>query len=137
MILIYRVHQDKGMAHDFKSCGNTILKLLIIGVMLYADSRYQGIAEVHADSVMPINLSAPACRTDRRWGRREKKKHKALSEAEKRFNHELSSKRVAVEHVNAKIKTFKIMTHPYRDRRRRHLSRTTLICGIINAETQI
>ncbi|GHT18163.1 hypothetical protein FACS1894189_5620 [Planctomycetales bacterium] len=89
-----------------------------MGVMLYADSGYQGIAKVHANSVIPIK----------------KKKHKELSEEDKRFNHELSSKRVAVEHVNAKIKTFKIMAYPYRNRRRRHLLRTTLICGIINAE---
>ncbi|GHT34262.1 hypothetical protein FACS189427_01250 [Planctomycetales bacterium] len=92
-----------------------------MGVMLYADIGYQGIAKVHANSVIPIK----------------KKKHKELSEEDKRFNHELSSKRVVVEHVNAKIKTFKIMAYPYRNRRKRHLLRTTLICGIINAETQI
>ncbi|GHT11030.1 IS5 family transposase [Planctomycetales bacterium] len=119
-LLIYCVHQDQGRVHDFKLYRQTILKLLLVGVMFYADSGYQGIAKVHANSVLAIK----------------KKKHKKLSEKDKRFNYELSSKWVAVKHVNAKIKTFKIMAYPYRNRRRRHLLRTTLICGIINAETQ-
>ena len=36
--------------------------------------------------------------------------------------------------INAKIKVFKIMSHPYRNRRESHLARTKLICAILNAE---
>ena len=35
---------------------------------------------------------------------------------------------------NAQIKVFKIMSYPYRNRRRRHRLRTKLICAILNAE---
>ena len=38
--------------------------------------------------------------------------------------------------MNAKIKVFKIMKYAYRNRRKRHLLRLNLICGIINFESQ-
>jgi hypothetical protein len=44
---------------------------------------------------------------------------------------------VVIEHINAKIKTFKIMAYPYRNHCNRHLLRMTLICGIINYELRI
>ncbi|MDR3233800.1 MAG: hypothetical protein LBT46_09095 [Planctomycetaceae bacterium] len=53
---------------------------------------------------------------------------------EKSRNRELSRRRVPIEWVNARIKTFKIMAHPFRNRRTTHLARMTLICGIINAK---
>ncbi|MDR0521762.1 MAG: hypothetical protein LBH00_07910 [Planctomycetaceae bacterium] len=70
------------------------------------------IQKVHANSTIPIK----------------KKKY---------FNRELSPKRVVTEHVNTKIKAFKMMSYLYRNRRRIHLLRTTLTGGIINTETQI
>jgi hypothetical protein len=64
---------------------------------------------------------------------KESKKHK-LTKREKAYNKRLARKRVVVEHINAKIKTFKIMSYPYRNRCQKHLIRMTLICGIINFE---
>jgi hypothetical protein len=81
---------------------------------------HQDKGKVHANSAISIK----------------KKKNKELTDEEKYFNHKLSPKRVLAEHVNAKIKAFKMMSYPYRNRRRRHLLRADRR-GIINTETQI
>jgi hypothetical protein len=57
-----------------------------------------------------------------------------LNEREKLYNTRHARKRVVIEHINSKIKTFKSMAYPYRNHRRRHLLRMSLICGIINLE---
>jgi hypothetical protein len=63
-----------------------------------------------------------------------KRKNRELSELEKAFNRALSRRRIVIENINAQIKVFKIMAYPYRNRRRRHLLRTKLVCAILNAE---
>ena len=85
---------------------------------MQADLGYFGIEKLHENSLIPV---------------KESKKHK-LTEREKAYNKKHARQRVVIEHVNAKIKTFKITAYPYRNRRRRHLLRMTLICGIINFE---
>jgi len=104
--------------HDFKLYRDTVGKNVDESILIRADLGYLGIGRLHANSVIPIKKS----------GNRE------LNKLEKAFNKRLSRERVAVEHINAKIKTFKVMAYPYRNRRRRHLLRMSLICGIINFE---
>jgi hypothetical protein len=110
--------QEKGSVHDFKLYKETIGKNIDESITLQADLGYLGIEKLHANSQIPIKKS---------------KNHK-LAKREKAYNKMLSRQRVAIEHINAKIKTFKIVAYPYRNRRRRHLLRMTLICGIINFE---
>ena len=85
-----------------------------------ADSGYQGLQMLHPNCRIPVKAS----------------KNHQLTEREKAYNKRLAKKRVVIEHINAKIKTFKIMSYPYRNHCRRHLLRMTLICGIINYELQ-
>jgi hypothetical protein len=87
-------------------------------ILLLADLGYVGIAALHGNSRTPKKSS---------------KNHK-LTGKEKAYNKSLSRKRVVIEHINAKIKTFKIMAYPYRNHRRRHSLRMSLVCGIINFE---
>ena len=89
-------------------------------IRAYGDLGYLGIHNYHANSIIPIKAS----------------KKNPLSEKEKAYNKRLARKRVAVEHINAKIKTFKIMANPYRNHCKRHLLRLSLICGIINFENK-
>jgi len=89
-----------------------------LSVIILADSGYQGIREYHEWSLIPVKKS----------------KNFPLSAAEKAYNKELSRRRVFIENINAQIKVFKIMSYPYRNRRRRHLLRTRLVCAILNAE---
>jgi hypothetical protein len=89
--------------------------------VILADLGYLGIEALHANSRIPKKSS---------------KNHK-LTEREKAYNKRLARKRVVIEHINAKIKTFKITAYPYRNHLRRHLLRMALICGIINFELRI
>jgi len=82
------------------------------------DSGYQGIAAYHANSEVPFKKS----------------KNRPLTKEEKAFNRQLARERIAIEHVNREIKIFKIMSDRYRNRRKRHGLRMTLICAIRNSE---
>jgi len=100
-------------------CKTSLLILATyLTVLILADSGYQGIYNYYAGSLIPIKKS----------------KNKALSEEDKAFNLDLSRRRIVIENINARIKVFKIMTHPYRNRRQSHLLRTKLVCAILNAE---
>ena len=116
--LIYDVDEAPGSMHDFTLCKETLLFVMVLAVIIFADSGYQGIQEYHEWSLIPIK----------------KRKNQELSDEEKSFNRELSRRRIVIENINAQIKVFKIMSYPYRNRRRRHLLRTKLVCAILNAE---
>jgi len=115
---IIDVAQAKGSEHDFKLYKDTIGKSVDESILIQGDLGYLGIEKLHKNSLIPIKGS---------------KNHK-LTKCEKAYNKRLARKRVVIEHINAKIKTFKITAYPYRNRRRRHLLRMLLICGIINYE---
>jgi DNA polymerase I-like protein with 3'-5' exonuclease and polymerase domains len=101
---------------------DTIGKGISKSIPLDADRGYLGIEKYHANSFIPVKSS---------------KKHK-LAEEEKVYNKELAGRRVVIEHINAKIKTFKSMAYPYRGHcRNRHSLRMTLICGIINYDRRV
>jgi hypothetical protein len=63
---------------------------------MYGDRGYLGIHDFHENSILPIKGS----------------KLHPLSDKEKAYNKRLVRKRVVVEHINAKIKTFKSMAEP-------------------------
>ena len=63
---------------------------------------------------------------------KKKTKLNPLSKEDKLENKNKSSKRIPIEHINAKIKTFKIVAHKYRNRRKRFGLRFNLICALIN-----
>ena len=116
--IIIDVRQAKGSVHDFKIYKDTIGKDIDESIAVRTDLGYLGIENLHLNSLIPI---------------KESKNHK-LTEREKAYNKKLARLRIAIEHINAKIKTFKILSYPYRNRRRRHLLRMSLVCGIINYE---
>ncbi|MCD0026383.1 transposase, partial [Streptococcus agalactiae] len=53
---------------------------------------------------------------------------------DKTYNHTLSKERIKVENIFAKVKTFKIFSTTYRNRRKRFGLRMNLISGMINLE---
>ena len=85
---------------------------------IQADSGYQGIQKIHANSETP----------------KKKPKNQQLTEEEKKRNREFSGERVAVENVIGLIKRFKIISCRYRNRRKRFALRFNLIAGICNWE---
>jgi hypothetical protein len=104
---ILDVQEAVGSVHDFKLFKDTIGKAVDPSILIQADLGYQGIADLHANSQIP---------------KKESKYHK-LSKREMAYNKRLARKRVVIEHINAKIKTFKSMAYPYRNHCTRHLLR--------------
>lgn len=77
---------------------------------------YVGIGKFHANCEIPKKSS----------------KNYKLTDEDKKANQEKASKRIVVEHINAKIKTFQMLKQHYRNRRKRFNLRVNLICGLIN-----
>ena len=111
------IAQAKGKTHDFKLFKDKYMGIDAL-IQLLADSGYQGIVEFHANSSTPIK----------------KCKKQDLTDKEKAYNRELSKVRILIEHVNRRIKRFKIMCDRYRNKRKRHALRMTIICGLHNLD---
>jgi hypothetical protein len=111
------VAHGKGRRHDFRLSKESKVRVHS-KIMLETDTGYQGIAKLHANSVLPKKRS---------------KKH-PLTPEDKQKNRETSSSRVTVEHVISHLKRFKILSERYRNRRKRFALRVSLIAGICNFE---
>lgn len=110
----------KGRVHDFKLFKNSGVKVGDL-IKIIADKGYQGIAKIHELSETPIK----------------RKKGKKLTKEEKKYNRLLNRLRVVVEHVNRRLKIFRILSSTYRNRHRRFGLRANLIAGIYNYELEI
>jgi hypothetical protein len=97
---IIDARQTKGSVHDFKLYKDTIGKNVDTSITAQTDLGYLGIDKLHVNVLIPI---------------KESKNHK-LAKRERAYNKKLARQRVVIEHVNAKIKTFKVMAYPYRNR---------------------
>ena len=112
--------EDYGKTHDFALYKDTIGSRVLDCIKEQADSGYQGIA------AFPRNSETP----------KKKPKGRELTNKEKRENRRISRERILIENIHTKIKVFKIMKSPYRNRRKCHCLRLNLICGIINFESR-
>ena len=88
-----------GSEHDFSLYKRTIGTILHDSLLLYAYLGYLGIRKLHAKSEIPYKAS----------------KFHPLTDSEKEYNKRLARKRIVIEHINVKIKTFKCMAYPYRN----------------------
>jgi len=109
-----------GKRHDFRLFKESKVYVLK-EIQLNTDTGYQGIAKIHANSVLP----------------KKKTKKKPLTSEDKAFNCAISSQRVLNEHVIGFIKRFKIVADRYRNRRKRFGLRFNLIAGICNFESNL
>jgi len=107
--------------HDFEMYKREVGAAVAKKVKVEGDSAFQGIAKIHANSETP----------------KKKSKNHPLTKEEKAENRRIARERIFVEHVNARLKTFKILSQRYRNRRKRHSLRTSLICGIYNYELRL
>ena len=107
----------RGRIHDLQLFRNSRTRLHP-SVPLMGDLGYLGLRKLHPQSVLP------------------QRRHpgQPLSPEQKTHNRTLSSKRVAVEHAIRKLKVFRILAGPYRNRRKRFHLRVHLIAGIVNYE---
>ncbi|MDR2700639.1 MAG: transposase [Nitrososphaerota archaeon] len=110
---VIAIAQSYGSKHDFELFKENFDGCLK-GVLFLADRGYRGILELYLNSKTPVKC----------------KNNQKLSKKEKACNRDLSMQRIFIEHVNAWIKRFKILKYTYRNKRKRHGLRVSLICGI-------
>lgn len=114
---ILSVAQSRGPISDlklFKESGVHVAP----EVWCLADSGYQGLQDLHKQTVLPIK----------------KPKGGSLSAEDKHNNGRLAKLRIRVEQVIRSLKVFKIISERYRNRRKRLGLRFSLIAGIYNSE---
>ena len=112
---IISIHESKGSTHDFEIFKQGKIRL-IPDILMVADKGFQGIGAIHSLSLTPFK----------------KPRKGELSSEQKAFNSSLSKFRMLIEHVNRRIKRFKILQIRYRNKQRKHLLRVSLICGFYN-----
>lgn len=117
-LLIYSISFAKGSIHDFNLFKNSSHDYNR-NTTLFVDMGYIGIEKIHKNSIIPIKSS---------------KNHK-LTNDEKWYNSEVSKVRIAIEHTNAFLKKFKIISTRFRNRRKNFKLYMTFICCIYNFET--
>ena len=104
-----------GSVHDFELYKQSNLGIRD-DIQLTGDKGYQGIQKIHANSLIPFSNSVK----------------KPLSEIQRAYNSWLSSNRVKIEHVNAYLKRFRIVSASFRNSRSQYAKKIKLICGIYN-----
>jgi hypothetical protein len=110
------VYKADGTEHDFTMLKNSIIDMLGENVLILADSGYQGIKKLHENSEIPIK----------------KPRGRELTEEEKQYNKELSQRRIYIEHVNRRLKIFRICKEVYRNKGNRMELRVKLVAAIYN-----
>jgi len=113
-----------GNAHDltmFKATTKVHSSICIL-----ADSGYRGLQKLHKNVRIPIRHKADIDKLTEE----QKLTRKAT-------NKEIASKRMKIEHIIGRIKTFKIVAEKYRNRLKRFQLRLNLICGIVNFENSL
>ena len=101
--------------HDFKLFKESRLPIRK-ETNIKVDTGYLGLASLHRNTDMPKKRS----------------KLHPLTKEDKIANSLKAKARIIVEHVNARIKTFKIFGERYRNRRKRFGLRFNLICALVN-----
>ena len=104
-----------GKKHDFRLFKDSRVHVRT-ETLLEADTGYQGLVQLHANSLLPKKRS---------------KKH-PLTRQERKKNREISRKRIVVEHAIRFVKRFRILSECYRNLRKRFSLRFSLIAGICN-----
>lgn len=113
------MHIAKGRRHDFRVFKESRIRIRS-GIKVLADSGYQGLQKLHGNTILPVKGT----------------KKRPLTKENKEHNHELGSQRIPVEHAIGCMKNFKIITYPYRNRRKRFGLRINLIAAICNLHLQ-
>ena len=107
----------KGRVHDFRVFKQSRLPLSP-KFQLLADKGYQGLLNLHSNSQTP----------------KKKPKKATLNKADQQYNRDLARRRVIAEHINRRLKIWRILSERYRNRRQRFGLRFNLMAGLYNYE---
>jgi hypothetical protein len=121
-LILHKTTHDKGKRHDYQifkkkhpKTPKYVEKILDLG--------YQGIKNDFPD----MNARIP----------KKKRKGKARTRQEKKFNRKLSRERVVVEHVIGKTKKFGILSGIFRNRLSRYDDVSSTVYGLVNFRTML
>ena len=117
---ILRIHTTNGKTHDKKLYDQSELHIHP-KTQKRMDSGYQWVQEQEQNVILP-----------EKWS-----KLHPLTKEQKLSNREKAKKRIYVEHTMCRIKRFKIVALPYRNRRSRFWLRMNFICWILNYELEL
>ena len=112
---IVSIQIEDGRKHDL-TIARKYLKEMFIYPCIMADLAYKGFHQIKSKLLIPIK----------------KPKNLSLPQIAKQINQEISRRRITIEHINGKLKHFRILTERYRNRRKRFGLRMNLIAGMVN-----
>ena len=112
---IVSIQIEDGRKHDL-TIARKYLKEMVIYPYIMADLAYKGFHQIKSKLLIPIK----------------KPKNLSLPQIAKQINQEISRRRITIEHINGKLKYFRILTERYRNRRKRFGLRMNLIAGMVN-----
>lgn len=110
----------KGRRHDFKLFKASGIHFHPSTESLQ-DKGYQGMQKLHVHCRLP----------------KKKPRGGQLTAEDKAYNRQLARERVGVEHVNRRLKVFRILSERYRNRRKRFGLRCNLIAALYNFERSL
>ena len=108
---------SRGAVHDFELFKRNI-KLIPSEAFVLEDKVYKGIYALHPNSLLPLKA----------------KRRCKLDPELKIYNQAIKKRRIGMENVFGRLKTFKIFAERYRNRGKRLGLRFNLIAGIYNLE---
>ncbi|WP_064611592.1 transposase [Moraxella catarrhalis] len=111
---IISIHTHKGCVHDVSIARQHLAELYVYPFVL-ADKGY-------------IGLEHQGLLTQSK-----KRKNQTQDKLIKKINKEIGKRRIVIEYINRKLKLFKILSTPYRNRHKSFHLRANLIAGIVNA----
>lgn len=114
---ILAVSAGKGRRHDFHLFKQSQLRVHP-SVPIHADTGYQGIQKLHANTHKPTKAT----------------RKRPLTPEQKQANRAINSRRVVIEHAIRRLKVFRLLGERYRNRRRRFGLRLNLIAALTNLE---
>ena len=114
---ILAVRVGKGRRHDFHLFKRSQTRVQPT-VEMFADTGYQGLQKLHANTRKPAKAS---------------RKH-PLTREQKRANRTINTRRVVVEHAIRRLKVFRLLGERYRNRRKRFGLRLNLIAALTNLQ---
>ena len=113
--LIIKIDYVKGSIHDFKLLKKSKLKFSK-QIVILADLGYLGIKQLFENAMIPYKAS----------------KNKPLTAEEKKFNRQLSQRRIKVENKIRECKIFRIVKDVYRGKHKNCGLIWNLIAGLVN-----
>lgn len=112
---IVSIQVEIGTMHDLKIARKYTKEFANFTCVL-GDLAYKGLKEIKSKLLIPIK----------------KPRKMSLPKEAKQINKEISRRRIPIEHINSRLKVFRILSERYRNRRKRFGLRVNLISGLIN-----